>query len=87
MSYKTMDGIVYDLSRFSPEEIRLYEWLQGEAQEASSWTGFCERTSPGIIDAAKRAMGERWSEYPLFQIQSDLIGRVGIRLGELRKSD
>ncbi len=54
-----------------------------EYERARSWASFEMRTAHGIIETAKAARGEQWQSHPLYRIQKDLMGNVGVRQKEL----
>ena len=83
MFYRTSMGEEFDISDFSDEEKRQFNWLIDEYQSAKSWVSFQQYTANKIIEAAKVKYGENWINSPLYKIQLDLVGNVGIRQSEL----
>ncbi|MBI4448813.1 hypothetical protein HY641_02180 [Candidatus Woesearchaeota archaeon] len=86
MKYVSLTGEVYDLGPLSQKEHKLIEWLRHEYDVARSWIAFHDRTSHGIIAAARCLNPDHWQEHLLYKIQLDLTGNKGIELGELRGS-
>jgi hypothetical protein len=82
MKYETLKGELLDLSSF--EENELVGWLRREYDSAKSWIEFHQRTSNGVIEEAKRLVGEKWQGHYLVTIQADLAANKGAELGELK---
>ena len=86
MLYQAMDGQRFDIGSLPEEQGRLFDWSLTEFVECVSWMEFQERTGHGIIEGAKKYARGGWKNHPLFQIQLDMVGRVGVlRKGVLQK--
>ena len=84
MLYRTGEREEFDLSPLPDVEWRLFYYMVYEYERARSWAAFEMRTAHGIIEAAKAALGKEWQSHPLYRIQKDLMGNVGVRQKELR---
>ena len=85
MKYQTIEGIVYDLETFTEEEQRLFDNLYAFSNRVEHWSTLIQpNLSFGIIRLAKESLEDKWQEYPLYKIRLDLIGRVGVRLGQMK---
>lgn len=83
MIYRTLKGVEYDISSLPSEEQKLFSWMWEEYRSARTWTEFHQRTSQGIIEAAKAAKDLEWQNHPLYNIQLDLTANAGVKLGEM----
>lgn len=77
--YRCLEGEDIDLFGLHNHHRRPLAWLFHEARIARTWLEFQNRTSHGIIGEARTAKGEDWSSHPLYRLQLDLVGRVGIQ--------
>lgn len=84
-----MVGKIYDLNTFAPDERRLFNDLYKYSQTAESWMSLVQPHifHRDIIDRAQKALGPDWQEWPLYRINLDLMGRIGVRTGEFRQPD
>jgi hypothetical protein len=82
--YRSREGVDFDLSQFSEEDNKHLNWVLGEYETAKSWLSFQNRTAHGVIEYAKKQVGDDWQSHPLYKIQLDLIGNIGIQNNELK---
>ena len=83
MKYETLKGKTLDLSSFGEKENELVDWLKEEYNSARSWKEFHMRTSQGVVNEAKKLIGDQWQKHYLVTIQIDLAANKGAALGEL----
>lgn len=83
-TYRTHEGKVYNLAQMTPTETQVFNWMMEAYKIAASWEQFQKWTAKKVVEAARRFGKERWEEYYLYKIRSDLLRNVGIRSGELK---
>ncbi len=83
--YRELNGTRHGLFQITAEEQELLLWLLSEynANIGRSWMRFQQRTAYAVIETAKKKLGDKWLEHPLYKIQLDMVTRVRIASGEL----
>jgi len=89
VKYQTIEGILFDLDTLSEEERKLVDDMYRYSLTARSWTNIVQPHifHGDVIQRSKKAAGANWQQYPLYQINMDLMGRIGVRTGELRQPE
>lgn len=89
MKYQTIDGIIYDIGAFTPEEKELFNEMYKYSLTAPHWSSVMQPHiyHRAVIERAKATIGERWQEHPLYRINLDLMSRIGVRHGDLKQPE
>jgi len=83
MKYQTVDGEVYDLDDMLPAERQIFDWMYEESISSQSWPAFVDTWNPSVISEVKKNPKYHWQSNPLYRIKMDLMGRIGVRTGEM----
>ncbi len=85
MKYQTIEGIVHDLDTLTSEERRIFDDMYKYSLTAPTWISIMQPHifHRHIVDIAQKALETKWQEHPLYRINLDLIGRIGVRTGNL----
>ena len=86
-THQCLNGEMIDLAALNVAHNQMVASLWDQAAVSESWVAFQNQTARGVIEAAKVKYGEMWSQDPLYQLQLDLVGRIGVARGELRETE
>ncbi len=81
--YETTSGNILNLENLDPRAAEIIPILKREYGLAESWISLQNRTSHMCIEVSRQIAGDKWSEYPIYRIQRDLVVNKGIEREEL----